>query len=58
LNARQCCAGCGLRTANEPLTTNATLRRTARTTKYEEAKRANARETEQTTKRTKDDNAG
>jgi hypothetical protein len=58
LNARQCREACGLRAKNEPLTTNATLQRTARTTKPEDATCANARKARRTTKRTKDDNAG
>jgi hypothetical protein len=48
LNARQCHDGCGLRTKNEPLTTNATLRqtaRTARTAQHDDTKPANARKT-------------
>jgi len=47
LNARQCHETCGLRTKNEPLTTDATPQRTARTTKYEEAMYAYARKTRQ-----------
>jgi len=47
LNARQCHKACGLRTENEPLTTDATPQRTARTTKYEDAMCANARKTRQ-----------
>jgi hypothetical protein len=58
LNARQCREDCGLRAKNEPLTTNARLRRAARTMKCEEARYANARKTRRTTKRAKDDNAG
>jgi len=58
LNARQCREGCGLRAKNEPLTTSTTLQRAARTTKHEDAVCANARKTPQTTKRTKDNNAG
>jgi hypothetical protein len=58
LNARQCREACGLRAKNEPLTTNATLQRTTRTTKYEDAMCANARKTRQTAKRTKGNNAG
>jgi hypothetical protein len=38
LKARQCGEASGLRAKNEPLTTNATLRRTARTAKNEEAR--------------------
>ena len=48
----------GLRATNEPLTTDATLRRTARTAKYEKTQSDNARKTRKTTKRTADDNAG
>jgi hypothetical protein len=58
LNARQCHETCGLRTKNEPLTTNAKRRRTARTAKYEDAKYTNARQTQEVTRRAKDDNAG
>jgi hypothetical protein len=58
LNARQCRGTCGLRAKNEPLTTNATLRRTARTAKHEDARCANARQIRQTTKRAAGDNAG
>jgi hypothetical protein len=58
LNARQCREARGLRAKNEPLTTNTTLQRTARTTKYEDAMCANARKTRRTTKRAKDSNAG
>ncbi|MGY3040749.1 hypothetical protein ACVWWQ_002372 [Rhodanobacter sp. TND4EL1] len=58
LKARQCRDGCGLRAKNEPLTTKITLRHTARTAKQEEAKCANARETQRTTKRAKENNAG
>jgi hypothetical protein len=48
LKARQCRKACGQRAKNEPLTTNATLRRTARTTKYEDAICANARKIRRT----------
>jgi len=58
LNARQRREAGGLRTKNEPLTTNTTLRRAARTTRYEETKYANARKTRRTTQGAKDDNAG
>jgi hypothetical protein len=58
LNARQCRETCGLRAKNKPLTTSATLRRTARTAKHEDARYASARKTQRTTRRTKDDNAG
>jgi hypothetical protein len=58
LNARQCREGCGLRAKNEPLTTNAKLRRTARTAKNEDAKYTNARQTQEVTRHAKDDNAG
>jgi hypothetical protein len=58
LKARQCRDGCGLRAKNEPLTTKAKLRQTARTTKPEDARYANARETRQTTQRATDNNAG
>jgi len=58
LNARQCHETCGLRTKNEPLTTDATPQRTARTTKCEDAMCANARKTRQATKRAKNNNAG
>jgi hypothetical protein len=58
LNAQQCREACGLRAKNEPLTTNATLQRTARTTKQEDTMCANARKTRRTAKRAKDDNAG
>ena len=55
---RQCRENCGLRAKNEPLTTDATLRRTARAVKYERTRSDNARKTRQTAKRTKDDDAG
>jgi len=58
LKARQCRAACGLRAKNEPLTTNATLQRIARTTKYEDAMCANAAQDTTNTKRTKDCDAG
>jgi hypothetical protein len=58
LDARQCRETCGLRAKNEPLTTNATLQRTARTATHEDAKCANARKTQRTTNRAKNDNAG
>jgi hypothetical protein len=58
LKTRQCREACGLRAKNEPLATSAKLRRTARTTEYEDATCANARKTRQTTKRTKGNNAG
>ena len=43
---------------NEPLTTQATLRRTARATKHEETRCAHARKLRRTSQRTKDHNAG
>jgi hypothetical protein len=58
LNARQCRVVCGLRAKNEPLTTNARLRRAARTMKCEEARYADARKTRRTNKRAKGGNAG
>jgi hypothetical protein len=58
LNARQCREACGLRAKNEPQTTKARLQRTARSVLQEEAKYDNARQTRQTTKRAKDNNAG
>jgi hypothetical protein len=58
LNARQCHETCGLRAKNEPVTTNAKLRQTARTAKHEDAGRDSARQPRQTIKRAKDDNAG
>jgi len=58
LNARQRRGACGLRAKNEPLMTNTTLRRTARTTEKVDAMRANARKTRRTTKHAGDDNAG
>ncbi|OOG36045.1 hypothetical protein B0E51_18905 [Rhodanobacter sp. C05] len=58
MNGRQCRATCGLRAKNEPLTTNATLRRTARVVRHEDTKHDNARDLRRTTKRTKDCNAG
>jgi hypothetical protein len=57
LKAQQCRGACGLRTKSKPLTTNATLRRTARSVKQEETRYANARKTRRPTKRSKDDNA-
>jgi hypothetical protein len=58
LKARQCREACGLRAKNEPLATNATLGKTARTARHEDTRYANARETRRTTKRAKDNNAG
>jgi len=58
LNARQCRETCGLRAKNEPLTTDARLRRTARAAKREKTRCNNARKTPRTTKRTKDNDAG
>ena len=43
LDVRQCRDGCGLCAKDEPLTTNVTLPQTARTTKQEDARDANAR---------------
>jgi hypothetical protein len=57
-DVQQCRAACGLRAKNEPLTTTARLRRTARSVQQEEARYDNARQTRRTTKRAKDNNAG
>jgi hypothetical protein len=43
LDARQCRVTCGLRAKNEPLTTKARLRRTARRKVYEDAMCVSAR---------------
>jgi hypothetical protein len=58
LNARQCGEAGGLRAKNEPLATDANLRRTARTAKNEEARCANACNVRMTTRRTKHCKAG
>jgi hypothetical protein len=58
LNVGQCRETLGLRTKNEPLTADATLRQTARNAKHEDAKYGNARKMRKTTKRATNNNAG
>jgi hypothetical protein len=58
LDGRQCRETLGLRATNEPLTTDAALRQTARTLKQEELRYDNARKTRRTTRRATDNNAG